>query len=348
MAERRVDRIARILGNLGGRARLQNLLGEIRLQEQSPDLSYQTMYMAILVENQRVVEQGSRARFITSREGESRGWIRLSEASEFDQGSAAFDIEAKIKSKNEHVGTEIREWLDRMDWRIFESTFLTRVLEALGFEDVEITQSTRDGGADARVRYKRGIVEAKAIVSAKRWNSKSVTIEEVRNLRGIKGDEDTAIVITNGSFTRDAQEEARPGQNQRIVYLIDGDSLIEVCKRNGIGVKRVKLPDLLMLDPEVTRDLPSIEDPEEGSIEPNFYEGDVTEGVRRFRDEMLGDPVKGLTVDEIAKLTTLSTTTVRQYLTGPRKKQLGNRIRQDETLRNEALRLVSERRSGNS
>ncbi len=306
------------------------------------------MYMAILLENKRLVEQGDRARFITSREGESRGWICLSKSSEFARGSAAFDIEATIKSKNEHVGTEIREWLEHMEWRVFESTFLTRVLEALGFEDVEITQATRDGGADARVRYKRGIVEARAIVSAKRWNSRSVPVDEVRYLRGINGDEDTAIVITNGSFTKDAQEAARPSQNMRIVYLIDGDSLIDVCKRNEIGVKRVSLPDLLMMDPEVTRDFSSSEDSEDGFVDPNGKEGDVTEGVRRFRDEMLGDPVKGLTVDEIAKLTALSTTTVRQYLTGPRKKQLGNRIRQDETLRNEALRLVSERRSGKS
>jgi restriction endonuclease Mrr len=344
MAERRIDRIERCLRAHRGRARLQQLLEEVRAEEDNPDLSYQCVYMAIQQANQRSGELGQRSRFITSRDGEDRGWIRLREESDFAQGSVARDLDAKIKEKNERVADEIRTWLQRMDWRTFESTFLTRILEALGFQDVQITQSTRDGGLDARVSYRRGIVEARAIVSAKRWTSRTVGVEEVRMLRGLGGNEDTAIVVTTGRFSPDAQEEAKPGQNQRIVILIDGEMLIDVCKRNQIGVKKVQLPELLILDPELTR---TAEDAENESSEPaSVAVPDDVSGVRRLRDEMLGDPEWGLSVEEVATLSGYALNTVRAYLADDRRRKwLGTKIRDDEQTRLRALEIVSQRRN---
>jgi restriction endonuclease Mrr len=346
MAVRRVDRIERRLRELGGRARLQSLLEEIRREEKYPDLPYQSLYMAIQMENQRLEELGERTRYITSRDGEERGWVRLREASEFVQGSAASEIEARVHEKNEAVDEEIRAWLQRIDWRTFESTFLTRVLEALGFQDVQITQATRDGGADARVVYQRGVVGARAIVSAKRWTTRTVPVDEVRMLRGVKGEEDTAIIVTTGRFSSDAQNEAKPGQNQRIVYLIDGDKLIEICKRNQIGVKKVPLPDLLVLDPEVARE-PVRDDPEaaaEGAEPDDLSERDGLTG-RRFRDEMLGDAERGLSVEEVAELSGYKVKTVRVYLTDDqRRRVLGDAIRGNQKARKRALAIVSSRR----
>jgi Restriction endonuclease len=150
----------------GGKGALSTIARKIRAEEGNPDLSYQTVYVAILMENQRLDQLGERTKFITSREGERRGWVRLREESDVAQG--ADELEARIKEKNESVGEEIRGWLQQMDWRTFESTFLQKVLDALGFQDVQITPPTHDGGADARVTYHRGMVEARALVSAKR------------------------------------------------------------------------------------------------------------------------------------------------------------------------------------
>jgi restriction endonuclease Mrr len=347
MAERRVDRIERRLRALGGRARLQSLLEEIRREEKYPDLPYQSLYMAIQLENQRLEELGERTRFITSRDGEERGWVRLREASEFVRGSAASEIEARVHKQNEAVGEEIRAWLQRIDWRTFESTFLTRVLEALGFQDVQITQATRDGGADARVAYQRGVVGARAIVSAKRWTTRTVPVDEVRMLRGVKGEEDTAIIVTTGRFSADAQNEAKPGQNQRVVYLIDGDKLIEICKRNQIGVKMVPLPGLLVLDPEVAREAPVRGDPEAAEYEAEPDDLPERDGltIRRLEDEMLGDPEHGLSVEEVAELSGYRANTVRVYLyDAQRRKSLGDAIRGDEKARSRALAIVSSRR----
>jgi restriction endonuclease Mrr len=323
-------------------------LEEIRTEEGNEDLPYQSLYIAIQLENQRLQELGERTRFVTSRDGEDRGWIRLRETSEFAQGSAAQDIEARVHEKNEAVGGEIRAWLQHMDWRTFESTFLTRVLEALGFQDVQITQATRDGGADARVAYRRGVVEARAIVSAKRWTTRTVPVDEVRMLRGIKGDEDTAIIVTTGRFSPDAQAEAKPGQNQRVVYLIDGDQLIEVCKRNQIGVKKVQLTELLILDPEVAVAREAAPDNNLGKTpEPELQESISVDGsgVRRLRDEMLGDPERGLSVEEVAELSGYKASTVRVYLFDEaRRKALGEAIRSDAQARVRALAIVSSRR----
>src|SRR5271165_5754456 len=153
----------------------------------------------------------------------------------------------------------------------------------------------------------RGIVEARAIVSAKRWTTRTVPVDEVRNLRGLKGEEDTAIVVTTGRFSQEARDEAKPGQNQRIVYLIDGEKLTEVCKLNQIGVKKVQLPELLILDPELTRESSGVETLEaEGSEPLNVPELDDSLSLRRLRDEMLGDSDRGLSAEEVAELSAYS------------------------------------------
>lgn len=342
IVERRIDRIERLLRSLGGRARLQQLLEAVRAEEGNPDLPYQSVYIAIQLENQKRDELGERTLIVTSREGESRGWVRLLEEGDFAKGSSAHDLAALVLEGNERVGDDIRAWLQRMDWRTFESTFLTKVLDALGFQDVQITQATRDGGVDARVTYRRGIVEARAIVSAKRWTAKTVPVDEVRMLRGLKGNEDTAIVVTTGQFSHEAQDEAKPGQNQRIVYLVDGDKLIDICKRNQIGVKRVQLPELLMLDPEVTRGAGTGD--EEKYAPPSTREVGDDPGLHRLRDEMLGNSERGLSAEEVADLTGYKVNTVRVYLGDERRKMLGDKIRADKEARGRALRIVAARR----
>jgi hypothetical protein len=163
-------------------------------------------------------------------------------------------------------------------------------------------------------------------------------------LRGVKGEEDTAIIVTTGRFSTDAQNEAKPGQNQRVVYLIDGDKLIEICKRNQIGVKMVPLPGLLVLDPEVAREAPVRDDPkttEDGAEPDDLPEDSLT----RLQDEMLGDPERGLSIEEVAELSGYKANTVRVYLyDDQRRKALGDVIRADQKAHSRALAIVSDRR----
>lgn len=338
MRERRVDRVVKILNKLNGRARVGEILKELRRSEDNSSLSHTAVYIAIHSENERLEALGQRVRFRTAKQGEEWGWVSLERVSKFVRGSQAQQIEAQILDANRNLDKHIRKRLQDMDWRTFESTFLTAVLEKLGFQDVEITQSTRDGGKDARVSYRRGLVEAKAIVSAKRWAARtSVPVDEIRLMRGIKGDEDTAIIITTSGFTADAQREARPSQNQRVVYLIDGDRLVDICKQHGIGVKKVQLPPIFTVDEESftldeTDDLPQ----PRGSHPPNS-----PAKLRRFRTSML----KELPASEIADWLGLAESTVLVYLSDPEQtKKLAERIRANDETRAKALTRVGLKR----
>ncbi len=348
--DRRVDRVEKILRkNPDGRAKLKEIVEDLRVQESNQQLLPQAVYQAIQNENQHLIELGQPAKFVTSREGEQWGWVRLADTRGKEGDADAQGIQEAIQKHNAKIDDEIRRWLQQMDWQEFESSFLIGVLEKLGFQDVEPTQQTRDGGVDARLRYKRGLVEARALVQAKHWQKgASVPKDEIQKLRGIKGDEDTAIILTTGAFSRDAMEEAKPSQNQRIVYLIDGKALIDVCKRYKIGVRAIALPDLLILEPETGE-----QDSPKRAIAPNGQSGYATgdseqpeiSGQHRFRDEMLGDPQRGLSVDEVADLTDLSPNTVRAYLSDERRKKLGDKIRSSPEARDKALRIVRGRRS---
>lgn len=346
MGERRVDRIVRILEARNGRAKLSEIRDELLRLENNSSVTSTSTYIAIQSENDRLAERGERPRFRTSRQGEHRGWVSLESSSQFVLGSLAQRLEHQVLEANKKVDEEIRSRLLKMEWRTFESTFLTAVLEKLGFEEVEITQATRDGGKDARVKYKRGIVEANAIVSAKRWSSAAaVSVDEVRLLRGVQGHEDTAIIVTTGRFTKDAVDEARPSQNQRVVYLVDGDRLVDICKRHGIGVKKVPLPDLFVLDEDEFSSPVEVDEEDDETVENGDSTTESRPSARRFRDEMLGDEDRGLSASEISELLGLQLGTVRVYLCDPdQTKSLGNRIRADASLRNNALEIVANKR----
>jgi restriction system protein len=149
-----------------------------------------------------------------------------------------------IESANEQAKELLRAAIGDLSWREFESHFLERILDCMGFTEIEITRPSRDGGKDAYCKFRRGILESCAIVSAKHWKTQNVGADEVQRLRGIRGDEDTAIIFTSAGFSTNAKEEARPSQNQRIVVLIDGDLIVETCLENRIGLKLVELPHL--------------------------------------------------------------------------------------------------------
>ncbi|WAS97989.1 restriction endonuclease [Nannocystis punicea] len=362
MKERRAQRIERLLREMGGRARTGDLAARLREDEGNDELSSGAIYVAVNNANRQAEASGERKRFHTYREGEQRGWIRLETGSQYPRGSAAKSIEESIYEANHKLDEQLRQRLARMSWRTFESNFLRAVLEALGFQDVVITQASRDGGYDATAAYRRGLVDAQALVSAKHW-ARPVSVEEVRMMRGIKGPQDTAIIVTTSTFTQDARNEAKPGQNQRVVYLIDGETLVRICKEHQIGVRYAQLPQLSILAEEQfgdarTENVGTDEDEDEDYYEEEEEEDDDEEEEEeedeaeelapapRLYASLLGNEEKGLSVDEIAKLLKLSPLTVRNYLSVPeRRKGLADRIREDPKLRERALKYMLKRQA---
>jgi hypothetical protein len=59
---------------------------------------------------------------------------------------------------------------------------------------------------------------------------------------------------------------------------------------------------------------------------------------------MLGDPIRGLSPEEVSELSGYKLNTVRAYLVDERRKVLGDAIRADEESRERALAIIAERR----
>jgi restriction system protein len=111
-----------------------------------------------------------------------------------------------------------------------------RVLRESGFIQVEVTGKSGDGGIDGR-----GVVKLGAILSfhvhfqCKRYKD-TVSAPVIRDFRGaMVGRADKGIILTTGTFTRDAKAEAlRDGAPP--LDLIDGDDFVQMLKTYGLGV----------------------------------------------------------------------------------------------------------------
>lgn len=250
----RADVIYKILEETGGRMKVKEIQSRIaEIENIDPrDLNQSTVSATLRTDNRTQSELGKVKRFNLKGDGtEVHGFVsifnlnpKLSTKKEILENPER-GIPSLIEEANKAVKEELRKALEEMPWREFETNFLPLILESLGFHDISITQPTRDGGMDAVCKYQRGIVSSEVIVSAKHWNKKnSVSDSEVRNLRGIKGNADTAIIITTAKFSQPAIDEAKPSQNQRAIVLIDGEMILEICLEKNIGVSEVSLPKM--------------------------------------------------------------------------------------------------------
>lgn len=141
---------------------------------------------------------------------------------------------------------EIKEWrvrltdiLQNMNPYGFER-LTQRVLRACGFTEVKVTKSSGDGGIDGTGKLKiNGVFSFNVAFQCKRYSG-SVGAPEVRDFRGsLTKATEKAVLITTGTFTKAAREEAA-NQGKDQIDLIDGEELINLIVENGIGVSEEK------------------------------------------------------------------------------------------------------------
>jgi restriction system protein len=112
-----------------------------------------------------------------------------------------------------------------------------RLLRESGFFQVEVTGKSGDGGIDGKgiVRVS-GLLSFHVIFQCKRYKG-SVTPSQIRDFRGaMQGRADKGLVITTGTFTREAIKEAtRDGAPP--IDLIDGELLCDKLKELKLGVE---------------------------------------------------------------------------------------------------------------
>lgn len=160
------------------------------------------------------------------------------------------------QSQEDHVPDEL-SWeaealaaLKQMPPEAFER-LCQRVLRESGFIQVEVTGRAGDGGIDGR-----GVVKLGAILSfhvhfqCKRYKD-TVSAPVIRDFRGaMVGRADKGIIITTGTFTRDAKAEAlRDGAPP--LDLIDGDEFVQMLKAYRLGIEvREKIVEQIKVDPD--------------------------------------------------------------------------------------------------
>lgn len=120
---------------------------------------------------------------------------------------------------------------------------IQRLLRESGFVQVEVTGRSGDGGIDGHgILRLGGLLSFHVMYQAKRWKG-TVGAGQVRDFRGaMVGRADKGLLITTGTFTKDAVKEAtRDGASA--IDLIDGDQLVEKLKQLALGVstKRIEI-----------------------------------------------------------------------------------------------------------
>ena len=136
--------------------------------------------------------------------------------------------------------------LQGMDPQEFEE-LIARLLAEIGFEDIEVTQRSKDGGIDVRGTLVVGdVIRTRMAVQVKRWQPKNrVQSQTVQQVRGSLGTHEQGLIITTGDFTAGARTEAaRP--NAVPVALMNGEQLVILLAKHEVGICR-HFHDLLEL-----------------------------------------------------------------------------------------------------
>jgi restriction system protein len=113
-----------------------------------------------------------------------------------------------------------------------------RLLREAGFVSATVTGKSGDGGIDGIGVYRLSLVSFPVFFQCKRYRG-SVGAGAVRDFRGaMSGRGDKGLLITTGSFTADAKQEAtRDGAPP--VDLIDGERLCDLLKEHKLGVRTI-------------------------------------------------------------------------------------------------------------
>jgi restriction system protein len=143
--------------------------------------------------------------------------------------------------------TEVLEAVKNIKPEAFER-LCQRVLREAGFVQVEVTGRSGDGGIDGKGILKMGaILSFHVFFQCKRYKG-SVSNAVIRDFRGaMDGRADKGIIITTGTFTREARLEAlRDGATP--LDLIDGSELVQMLKdfRLGISVKERVVQEVMV------------------------------------------------------------------------------------------------------
>ena len=113
-----------------------------------------------------------------------------------------------------------------------------RLLRESGFQQVEVTGKSGDGGIDGRGLLKiNPLLSMQVVFQSKRYQANTpITVSQIRDLRGaMAGRTDKGIFITTSTFTADARKEAlREGVPP--IELVDAQKLVIMFEELELGL----------------------------------------------------------------------------------------------------------------
>ena len=147
------------------------------------------------------------------------------------------ELEKTIENSINSDNTNLLDVLKSISWVGFEH-LCKRLLREHGFENLEVTQRSRDEGIDGFGTLEiNPFINIRIIFQCKRYKG-TVSREKVGDFRNaVMGRAEKGIMITTGTFSEDAKREAdRDGVIS--IELIDGKKLVELFEQVELGVKQ--------------------------------------------------------------------------------------------------------------
>ena len=153
-----------------------------------------------------------------------------------------------VRQHADAVRGSLLDLLLEMDPFAFEH-LIKRLLEKLGYQNVEVTAPSNDGGVDVVGEIEVGITSVREVVQAKR-HRRAIPRKDLDALRGslyrfhaVRG-----TIVTTSRFAKGTQEAAFESGAAPIT-LVDGDKLVDLLIEHGIGVRRRAI-EMLEVDTE--------------------------------------------------------------------------------------------------
>ncbi|MXW29319.1 MAG: restriction endonuclease [Chloroflexi bacterium] len=183
-----------------------------------------TMYSQILTDIRRRETRGEAPRFVQH----GRGMVGLA-------AWLPVEVAGLVEKKNREVRQALLERAGSASPAGFER-LVGELLSAMGFEDIEVTRTSNDGGVDLRGTLVVGdTVRIRMAVQAKRWKA-NVQAPIVQQVRGSLGAHEQGLIVTTSDFSRGAREEAlRP--DAAPVGLMDGQQFAALLAKHQIGAR---------------------------------------------------------------------------------------------------------------
>ena len=169
--------------------------------------------------------------FFKEMDSRYRSWKQgQSTAVDLDDTSESVADVVAVEDAADAAAAQIRDYLARQSWQSFQD-LVGHLLRAMGWHVVYTADQGADRGLDL-VAYEDplGAKGSRIKVQVKRYSTASVAADVVERTASKLNDNETGVIVTLSSFTKEAILSARDSKDR--ITLIDGTRLIQLWSEN--------------------------------------------------------------------------------------------------------------------